>query len=90
MSFSFDAVLHDFRCEKCGSRKLLFFAKRPALQIGCLAAFVGAASFPLLQRDGPVGVLAGAAVALVSVLVVLTTLRIRCLDCEPRWLADRW
>lgn len=90
MIFSFDGVLRNFRCEKCDSRKLLFFAYRPTLQFGCLAAFVGATFALSMLRDSMVGVLTGATVAFASVLLALTTLRIRCLSCEPRWSADKW
>ena len=76
----------DFTCQKCGGRKQIFFVRAPWLILGTILWLVALFVCVRPQITNPTTLAlvtyVGIAIALVS---ALSTLRIRCLECEPQF-----
>jgi len=81
----------DLICEKCGGRKQIFFVRAPGLILGTVlllvALFVGVRPQITNQTTLALVTYVGLALALVP---ALSTLRIRCLNCEPQFKDRTW
>lgn len=81
----------DFTCEKCGGRKRLFFVRAPRLILGTIillvALFFGIR--PQITNPATLALVTYVGLAL-AMVPALSTLRIRCLDCEPQFKDQTW
>lgn len=81
---------NSFRCSKCGAQKRIFWPKRlkaPLTILFVLMPILFVSSF--FVSSSFLKAIFGIA-AFISLLVIAGLMKIRCLRCEPQWLADAW
>jgi uncharacterized paraquat-inducible protein A len=77
----------DFICKKCGNRMKLFFIRGFVSLFGGIALLL-AAVILFIPTQLPMWL--GYILVIASAMTVLSTLRIRCLNCEPEWKTRMW
>jgi hypothetical protein len=80
----------DLRCQKCGAQKRIFWPKR--LKVPMTVLFIlTPIFFVLFSFTSTLALKAIFGIAgFVSLFIIIAFVKIRCLRCEPQWLAEAW